>query len=277
MKIVSVHEGVVPISSSIRNAWIDFSSMDCSIVAVVSDIDRGRRAPRRVRLQLQRPVQGRRHSAPPDHPPPAGRPGAKLLERGRRQLDPTQGVGLHDAQREARRPRRALGRGRRHRHGAVRPGRQDRRAAAVPVPVRPYGDGEPDDSVFVYAAGGYYAPDKGLPELQDEMRRLPRPGLPRGQDEDRRRSPGRGPHADRGRARGRRRRRLRLAVDVNGRFDLRDRPASTAEAIEPYNLFWYEEVGDPLDYAPERRPSPSTTRAGSRPGRTCSPCRTPGT
>ena len=40
MKIVSVHEGVVPISSSIRNAWIDFSSMDSSIVAVVSDVVR---------------------------------------------------------------------------------------------------------------------------------------------------------------------------------------------------------------------------------------------
>ena len=38
MKIVSVHEGIVPISSSIRNAWIDFSSMDCSIVAIVSDV-----------------------------------------------------------------------------------------------------------------------------------------------------------------------------------------------------------------------------------------------
>ena len=40
MKIVSVHEGVVPISSSIRNAWIDFSTMESSIVAVVSDVVR---------------------------------------------------------------------------------------------------------------------------------------------------------------------------------------------------------------------------------------------
>ena len=40
MKIIYVYEGVVPISSSIRNAWIDFSSMDCSIVAVVSDVIR---------------------------------------------------------------------------------------------------------------------------------------------------------------------------------------------------------------------------------------------
>jgi L-alanine-DL-glutamate epimerase-like enolase superfamily enzyme len=38
MKILSIHEGIVPISSSIRNAWIDFSSMDCSIVAIVSDV-----------------------------------------------------------------------------------------------------------------------------------------------------------------------------------------------------------------------------------------------
>src|SRR5690606_14806837 len=33
-----------------------------------------------------------------------------------------------------------------------------------------YGDGNPDDDVFVYAAGGYYAPGKTLNDLQDEMR-----------------------------------------------------------------------------------------------------------
>ena len=39
----------------------------------------------------------------------------------------------------------------------------------------------------------------------------------------------------------------RLAVDVNGRFDLRT-ALEYGRAIEPYGLFWYEEVGDPLDY-----------------------------
>jgi L-alanine-DL-glutamate epimerase-like enolase superfamily enzyme len=39
-----------------------------------------------------------------------------------------------------------------------------------------------------------------------------------------------------------------LAVDVNGRFDL-DTAIRFGEAIKPYNLFWYEEVGDPLDFA----------------------------
>jgi L-alanine-DL-glutamate epimerase-like enolase superfamily enzyme len=36
----------------------------------------------------------------------------------------------------------------------------------------------------------------------------------------------------------------RLAVDVNGRFDLQT-ALDYGRAIEPYGLFWYEEVGDP--------------------------------
>ncbi|MFI0085750.1 enolase C-terminal domain-like protein [Streptomyces bobili] len=39
----------------------------------------------------------------------------------------------------------------------------------------------------------------------------------------------------------------RLAVDVNGRFDL-NTALEYGRAIEPYGLFWYEEIGDPLDY-----------------------------
>jgi L-alanine-DL-glutamate epimerase-like enolase superfamily enzyme len=38
-----------------------------------------------------------------------------------------------------------------------------------------------------------------------------------------------------------------LAVDVNGRFDL-ETAISYARAIAPYELFWFEEVGDPLDF-----------------------------
>src|SRR5258708_4145589 len=39
-----------------------------------------------------------------------------------------------------------------------------------------------------------------------------------------------------------------LAVDANGRFDL-ETAIAYGEAIKPYGLFWYEEAGDPLDYA----------------------------
>src|SRR3954467_4648775 len=38
MKIVSAHVGTIPISSSMRNAYIDFSKMDCTILALVSDV-----------------------------------------------------------------------------------------------------------------------------------------------------------------------------------------------------------------------------------------------
>jgi L-alanine-DL-glutamate epimerase-like enolase superfamily enzyme len=40
----------------------------------------------------------------------------------------------------------------------------------------------------------------------------------------------------------------RLAVDANGRFDL-GTAKSYARALKPYELRWYEEAGDPLDYA----------------------------
>jgi L-alanine-DL-glutamate epimerase-like enolase superfamily enzyme len=39
-----------------------------------------------------------------------------------------------------------------------------------------------------------------------------------------------------------------LAVDANGRFQL-DTAITYAEALEQYKLRWYEEAGDPLDYA----------------------------
>src|SRR5258707_3791994 len=39
-----------------------------------------------------------------------------------------------------------------------------------------------------------------------------------------------------------------LAVDVNGRFDL-ETAIAYAKMLREYSLFWYEEAGDPLDYA----------------------------
>ncbi|MNC85059.1 hypothetical protein D3C83_06340 [compost metagenome] len=37
-------------------------------------------------------------------------------------------------------------------------------------------------------------------------------------------------------------------MDANGRFDLQT-AVEYAKALEPYGLFWYEEAGDPLDFA----------------------------
>ena len=44
MRIVDVRQTTVPISSTLKNAYIDFSKIDVSVVALVTDVERdGRR------------------------------------------------------------------------------------------------------------------------------------------------------------------------------------------------------------------------------------------
>ena len=110
-----------------------------------------------------------------------------------------------------------------------------------------YRNGEVDDRVWVYAAGGYYEPGKDLHALQDEMRgylalgyttvKMKIGGAPL--DEDLRRIEAVLEVVDGDGS--------RLAVDANGRFDL-ETALAYAEALAPYGLRWYEEAGDPLDY-----------------------------
>jgi L-alanine-DL-glutamate epimerase-like enolase superfamily enzyme len=246
MKIQSVHEGVVPISSSIRNAWIDFSSMDCSIVAIVSDVVRdgeplvgygfnsnGRYSAGEI---LRRRILPRLLDAEPK---------ALLDDAG--DLDPARAWDL------MMRNEKPGGHGERSvAVGVVDMALFDLAAKIAEQPLYRYlserhGDGRPDDSVFVYAAGGYYAPGKGLRELQDEMRGF----LDQGYRVVKMKIGGAGLAEDLERIEavlevldgdG-----SRLAVDVNGRFDL-PTALEYGRAIEPYGLFWYEEVGDPLDY-----------------------------
>ena len=109
-----------------------------------------------------------------------------------------------------------------------------------------YGTGQANPKVFVYAAGGYYHPGKGLQGLRDEMQSY----LDRGYSVVKMKIGGASLSEDAGRieavlkmlAPGQ-----QLAVDANGRFDL-----STAidygKTLSQYPLFWYEEAGDPLDY-----------------------------
>ncbi|GAA1300007.1 mandelate racemase/muconate lactonizing enzyme family protein [Pseudonocardia xinjiangensis] len=247
MKIVSVHEGVVPISSSIRNALIDFSSMDCSIVAVVSDVVRagepvvgygftsnGRYSAGEI---LRRRLLPRLLQASPDD----------LLADNGTFVDPAKAWDV------MMRNEKPGGHGERSvAVGAVDMALFDLAAKINEQPLHRflserYGDGRPDESVFVYAAGGYYAPGKGLRELQDEMKgfldlgyRVVKMKIGGAElAEDLRRIEAVLDVLDGDGS--------RLAVDVNGRFDL-ETALDYGRAIEPYGLFWYEEPGDPLDY-----------------------------
>jgi L-alanine-DL-glutamate epimerase-like enolase superfamily enzyme len=109
-----------------------------------------------------------------------------------------------------------------------------------------YRDGHSEENVFVYAAGGYYYPDKDVDSLQKEMQsyldlgysvlKMKIGGVELSQDLRRIdavlklvKTPD------------------QLAVDANGRFDL-STALAYASALEPYNLRWFEEASDPLDY-----------------------------
>ena len=106
---------------------------------------------------------------------------------------------------------------------------------------------EADPRVFVYAAGGYYYPGKDDTALRTEMRgylnrgynvvKMKIGGAPI--DDDRRRIEAVLSEID-GEA--------QLAVDANGRFDL-ETTVAYAKMLRDYPLFWYEEAGDPLDFA----------------------------
>jgi D(-)-tartrate dehydratase len=247
MRIVDVREKTIPISSQIANAYIDFSKMTCSVVAVITDVLRdGSRVVGYGFNSNGRYGQGallrerflpRLAEADPD----------TLIDKTNDNLDPFR------IWTTVMRNEKPGGHGERSvAVGALDMAVWDAIAKIANKPLYQlladrYRDGQTDDKVWVYAAGGYYYPGKDIPQLQREMRGY----LDRGfrvvkmkiggasLNEDRRRIEavieviGEGGN---------------LAVDANGRFDL-ETALAYAEALQAYHLFWYEEAGDPLDYA----------------------------
>ena len=246
MRIVDIREKAAPISSAIANAYIDFSRMTCSLVAVITDVKRdGRTAIGYGFNSNGRYGQGgliRERFAP------------RLLEADPKSLIDEAGDNLDPDRIWATMMRNE------------KPGGHGERSVAVGAIDMAVWDavakiaGKPlfrllaerhglkaDPRVFVYAAGGYYYPGKDLDKLRMEMRSY----LDRGYtvvkmkiggapiDDDRRRIEAvLGEIGSQG----------RLAVDANGRFDL-ETAIAYAKMLRNYPLFWYEEPGDPLDYA----------------------------
>jgi L-alanine-DL-glutamate epimerase-like enolase superfamily enzyme len=111
--------------------------------------------------------------------------------------------------------------------------------------------GAADPRVFVYAAGGYYYPGKDIELLKREMQSY----LDRGYRVVKMKIGGALLADDLKRIeavlailpKG-----CSLAVDANGRFDFQT-AIDYAKALSAYDLFWYEEAGDPLDYELQAR------------------------
>lgn len=246
MKIVDVKEGVVPINSNLRNAYINFSKMTASIVAVVTDVTRngkpvigygfhsnGRYAPRGL---LQDRFIPRLLEADPK----------EIVNEDGTNLDPHL---IWDVLMTGEKPGG-------HGERSVAVGTIDMAVwdAVAKIEEKPlyqlladrYREGKVDEKVFVYAAGGYYSPEKDFEKLKDEMQSYLDLGYSTVKikiggaslEEDLRRIEAVLELVPNGQS---------LAVDANGRFDL-ETAIKYAESLDPYNLFWYEEAGDPLDF-----------------------------
>lgn len=249
MRITDIREGTVSIAAPIANAYIDFSAMTISLVAVVTDVVRDGRAVIGYGFNSNgRYGQGaliRDRFAPRIL---AADP-SELIEDEGTNLDPSR---IWSVMFTNEKPGG-------HGERSVAMGTIDMAVwdAVAKIADEPLwrllaerdGRTDADPRVFVYAAGGYYR-DGGIHALRDEMRgylargytvvKMKIGGAPL--DEDRRRIEAvldlLEPHQ-------------RLAVDANGRFDLANALAY-AEALEPYDLFWFEEPGDPLDFELQR-------------------------
>lgn len=246
MKIVDIRETVVPIKSEIRNAYIDFSQMTVSVLALVTDVIRDGR------LVVGYGFNSNGRYAPSGLlrdrfiPRLKAATAESLLDDSGGNFDP------HKIWAAVMRNEKPGGHGERSvAVGVLDMAVWDAVAKIEGLPLykllaNRYRDGKFSDRVFVYAAGGYYYPNKDLSALQEEMRKY----LALGYSTVKMKIGGAPLEDDL--------RRIeavlailktpdQLAVDANGRFDL-DTAVAYAKALAPYGLRWYEEAGDPLDY-----------------------------
>ncbi|HIM10379.1 TPA: mandelate racemase [Candidatus Poribacteria bacterium] len=250
MKIIDFKETNVPISSNIQNAYINFSHMDVSLLALVTDIKRN-----------GKPIVGYGFNS-------NGRYAQSWLLKERflprlSQASPTEILNDEGSNFDPSKIWDIL-------MTNEKPGGHGERSVAVgiidmamwdlvaKIEEKPlyqllserYNNGNYDSKIFVYAAGGYYYPGKDLLQLENEIKRyldlgftvvkIKVGGVSLKEDLQR---------IDKvlsllGKDQ-------KLAVDANGRFDL-ETAKTYAEMLSEFDLMWYEEAGDPLDFEMQR-------------------------
>lgn len=246
MRILEVREITKPISSPIRNAYIDFTKMTASLVAVVTDVERGGE---RVigygfnsngRYGQGGLIRERFRDRILDAEP------ASLLNEDHSNFD---GHKIWAAMMQNEKPGG-------HGERSVAVGTIDMAVwdAISKIEEKPLFEMlaqrkgiAPNPRVFVYAAGGYYYPGKDDTALRSEMRTY----LERGYNVVKMKIGGASIDEDQRRVEAVLQEignEAQLAVDANGRFDL-ETAIAYAKMLRQYPLFWYEEAGDPLDYA----------------------------
>jgi D(-)-tartrate dehydratase len=246
MKIIEIVEQIFPINSAIKNAYIDFSKMDCSVVAIKTD----------------QYINGDQIIGYGFHSNGRYAVSELLKKRFIPRIKDLDSKGLLNDEGNNFSPEK-IWKAMMHNE---KPGGHGERSTAVgtldmaiwdlvakieqkplyEVLANKYGNKQFTNKIFVYAAGGYYYPGKDVAMLQEEMKsyvdqgfttvKMKIGGASLKEDLIRIESVlkivGHGNN---------------LCVDANGKFDL-PTAITYAKALEPYQLKWYEEAGDPLDF-----------------------------
>lgn len=247
MRITDIREIAVPLNSSIRNAVFDFSEMTTSVVAVITDV-----------IRDGKPVVGFAFNS-------TGRYacGAQMRDRLIPRIMKAQPETLLNARGNNLDPEKILA----CMMQREKPGGHTERSVAVgtielaiwdavakiedlPLHVvlaNQFSKGEVCKEIPCYVGGGWYAPNKGIPELLDEIRTR----LDQGYTTMKIKVGGASVAEDIARLEAS----LKvvgggqnLAVDANAGLSP-ERTLAYAKALQPYNLRWFEEPTDPLDFA----------------------------
>lgn len=247
MRIVDIRETAIALKSNLRNAVFDFSEMTTSVVAVITDVVRdgrpvagfafnstGRYA---CGAQMRARFVPRILRAAPD---------TLLDERGTNLCPEKILAAMMHAEKPGGHTERSIA------IGTIEVAVWDAVAKIEGLPLartiaNRYSGGKVADPMPVYVGGGWYRPGQTVEDLQDEMRghvdagyrmvKMKVGGLPLADDCRRIEAVLRTLPAG-----------VALAVDANARFG-RDDALAYAHALAPYQLRWFEEPCDPLDYA----------------------------
>jgi L-alanine-DL-glutamate epimerase-like enolase superfamily enzyme len=247
MRIVDIRERAVPLKSNIANSSFDFSEMTSSIVAVITDVVRD-----------GRPVVGFAFNSTGRYacgaamrarfiPRVLGADPHSLLDQPQENFDPGKILAaMMQREKSGGHSERSIA------IGTIEVAVWDAIAKIAGKPLHRvladrYNAGRIATKVFCYVGGGWYAPGQTVKDLQDEMRRhldagytmvkMKVGGLPLAEDLHRVEAvkailPGN----------------AQLAVDANSKFD-RGQALAYAKALGPFQLRWFEEPCDPLDFA----------------------------
>ncbi len=246
MRIVDIRETAIPLKSKLANSSIDFSEMTTSVVAVITDV-----------IRNGKPVCGFAFNSTGRYACGAqmrarfiprilkAQPQSLLNDAGNFAPEKILAIMLQN-EKSGGHSERSIG------IGTIEVAVWDALAKIADKPLHVvlaerFNEGKVAEKVFCYVGGGWYAPGKTTKDLQDEMRRhldagytmvkMKVGGMPLTDDLTRVEAvkailPPAG----------------LLAVDANSKFG-RAEALAYARGLAPFDLRWFEEPCDPLDFS----------------------------